>query len=46
MSSIWGFNPRFSWTTRTAGSFPAAFVGCTRYPRIVPLPFGEAYSTY
>ena len=47
MSSIWGFRPRFSWTTRMPGNFVtvservSALIGRTRYPLMLPLPFGE-----
>jgi hypothetical protein len=28
------------------GTLPGAFAGFTKYPRIVPEPFGDAYVTY
>ncbi|MNC99521.1 hypothetical protein D3C83_178430 [compost metagenome] len=46
-SSMWGFRPRFSWTTRTPGNFVgiadrvSALTGRTKYPLMVPLPMGD-----
>src|SRR5262249_30897041 len=36
-----GLRPRFSWMTRTTGSFAVALLGRTRYPFMLPLPRGD-----
>jgi hypothetical protein len=44
-SSMYGFNPRFSWTTSTPGSLPP-LAGRARYPLMLPLPCGDGTVAY
>ena len=45
-SSMYGFSPRFSWMTRTAGSLPVAFAGLANKPLMLPLPCGDGTVSY
>src|SRR5204863_494438 len=40
-SSTYGFSPRFSWITITAGTFALAFAGRANSPLMLPLPCGD-----